>query len=153
MNGKRAVLAASGVLLLSLLALPGALALERPGTIQITDLESKHSYFDRGKPGTSIGDLDIYNLLLFNKRITPRALGHGEMICTRVGTKRQSCTANYALPKGEIAVQGAIDSRLIYELAVVGGTGLYDNVRGTLTVTSLHRSKPLRELLVFRLGV
>ena len=68
-------------------------ALERPGTIQITDLESKHSYFDRGKPGTSIGDLDIYNLLLFNKRITPRALGHGEMICTRVGTKRRKSSA------------------------------------------------------------
>jgi hypothetical protein len=41
---------------------------------------------------------------------------------------------------------------LIYELAVVGGTGLYNNVRGTLTVTSL-KQKPSRELLVFRLVV
>jgi hypothetical protein len=36
---------------------------------------------------------------------------------------------------------------------VVGGTGLYNNVRGALTVTSLHRKKPSRNLLVFRLVV
>ena len=34
-------------------------------------------------------------------------------------------------------VGGVIASRLFYELAVVGGTGLYDNVRGILTVTYL----------------
>jgi hypothetical protein len=45
-----------------------------------------------------------------------------------------------------------ITSRLIYELAIVGGTGLYNNVRGALTVTSLDR-KPSKELLVFRLVV
>jgi hypothetical protein len=35
---------------------------------------------------------------------------------------------------------------------VIGGTGLYNNVRGSLTVTSLER-KPTKELLVFRLVV
>ena len=36
---------------------------------------------------------------------------------------------------------------------VVGGTGLYNNVKGAVTITSLHRKKPVRELLVFRLVV
>jgi hypothetical protein len=49
-------------------------------------------------------------------------------------------------------VGGVIASRLIYELAVVGGTGLYDNVHGTLTVTSLGGA-PAREFLLFRLEV
>jgi len=33
---------------------------------------------------------------------------------------------------------------------VFGGTGLYNNVRGTLTGTSISRT-PARELLIFRL--
>ena len=66
------------------------------------------------------------------------------MICTVVGVVGQSCTATYFLPKGQIVTQGVISSRLIYELAVVGGTGLYSNVRGTLTVTSLNRQAGAR---------
>ena len=152
MSGKLAVLAATGALLVATLALPRARALDRPGTIQITDSEVKHAHVDAGKSGRSVGDLDVYSLLLYNKRITPKSIGHAEMVCTAVGTKGQSCTATYFLPKGTIVVAGVIDSRLIYGLAVVGGTGLYNNVRGALTVTSLHRT-PAREVLVFRLVV
>ena len=47
---------------------------------------------------------------------------------------------------------GSILYRQFYDLAVLGGTGLYDNARGTLTVTRTHR-KPVRNLLVFRLVV
>lgn len=146
------VVAAAGAVLLATLALPGAHALDRPGTIQITDKETRHAHVDLGKTGASAGDLDVYSLLLYNKRITPRAIGHGHMVCTAVGSSGQSCRAAYTLPKGEIVAEGVIDSRLIYELAVVGGTGLYNNVRGSVTVTSLHR-KPSKELLVFRLVV
>jgi hypothetical protein len=45
-----------------------------------------------------------------------------------------------------------ISSRLIYILSIVGGTQYYNNARGTLTVTSMHRA-PVRELLLFRLVV
>ena len=75
------------------------------------------------------------------------------MLCTTVSSSNQNCSATYFLPQGEIVVQGVIGSRLIYAMAVVGGTGLYDNVRGSLTVTSLKRSPSVRELLVFRLVV
>ncbi len=153
MKEKSTALAAlAGALLASLLALPGANALEKPGTVTITDTELRHAHVDAGRTGSSAGDVDIYRLLLYNKRITTRALGRGEMVCTAIGAKGQSCTASYFLPQGQIVVQGVISSRLIYQLAVVGGTGLYNNVRGSLTVTSLHR-KPNRELLVFRLVV
>jgi hypothetical protein len=146
------VSATAGAVVVSLLALPGALALDKPGTVQITDTELRHAIVDGGRTGRSAGDVDIYSLRLFNKRITPRAIGHGEMVCTAVGIKNRSCTASYFLPRGEIVAQGVITSKLIYELAVIGGTGLYSNVRGSVTITSLHR-KPSRELLVFRLVV
>jgi hypothetical protein len=147
-----AITAVTAAALISLLALPGARALERPGTVTITDSQVRHAHVDVGRDGPSPGDVDVYNLLLYNKRITARSLGRGEMVCIAIGAKGQSCNATYFLPQGEIVVQGVIFSRLIYELAVIGGTGLYNNVRGSLTVTSLRR-KPSRELLVFRLVV
>lgn len=153
MTGRLAALAALGsAVLAGVVALPSARALDRPGTIQITDSEVRHARVDVGKKGRSPGDVDVYSQLLFNKRIRPTAIGRAMMVCTAVGTTGQSCTATYFLPQGEIVVQGVIDSHLIYELAVVGGTGLYNNVRGSLTVTSLKR-KPSQELLVFRLVV
>jgi hypothetical protein len=153
MTGKPVVLTVLAAGLLGgLVALPGARALEGPGTVRITDSEIRHAYVDVGKPGRSPGDVDVYTKLLFNKRIQATAIGRATMVCTSVGVTGQDCSATYVLPQGEIVVHGVIGSRLIYELAVTGGTGLYDNVRGSLTVTSLKR-KPPRELLVFRLVV
>ena len=56
----------------------------------------------------------------------------------------------YFLPRGRIVVGGSLRFRQFYELAVLGGTGLYDNARGTLTVTRTHR-KPVRDLVIFKL--
>ena len=82
----------AGALLVGVFTLPGAQALDRPGTVRITDSELRHAHVDVGTDGKSIGDLDVYTVLLYN------------------------------------------------------------NVRGTLTVTSLNRTSS-RELLVFRLSV
>ena len=131
-------------------ALPGAFAYTKPGTIRITDVERKHTYVDTGARGRSPGDIDVYRSLLYNRRITTKALGHADMVCTTITATTQHCDATYFLPRGELVVAGVISTRLIYILPVVGGTEYYNNARGTLTVTSLRRS-PSRELLVFRL--
>jgi hypothetical protein len=144
--------AISGALLVGVFTLTGAQALDRPGTVRITDSEVRHAHVDVGTDGKSIGDLDVYTVLLYNKGIRAKAIGRATMTCTGVGANGQSCTATYFLPRGALVTQGVITSRFIYELAVVGGTGLYSNVRGTLTVTSLNRTSS-RELLVFRLSV
>jgi len=130
--------------------LPGAFAYTKPGAIRITDVVQKHTYVDLGPQGRSPGDIDVYRSLLYNRRITAKPLGHGDMACTTITPTSQHCDATYFLPRGELVVAGVITSRLIYILAVVGGTEYYNNARGTLTVTSLHRS-PTRELLLFRL--
>jgi len=143
----------AGALLAGALVIPGAQALDKPGAVTVTAIVARHTHVDVGAKGKSVGDLDQYSSLVYNKRITPTPIGRGSMLCTTVSSSNQSCSATYFLPKGEIVVQGVIGSRLIYALPVVGGTGLYDNVRGTLTATSLRRSPTVRELLVFRLVV
>jgi hypothetical protein len=45
---------------------------------------------------------------------------------------------------------GLLGRQLVYEVAVIGGTELFDNARGSLFVTTTQL-KPRRELLVFRL--
>jgi hypothetical protein len=144
--------AATSAVVAGVLALPGALALERPGTIRITDAERRHSHIDFGAAGPSAGDVDAYRSVLYNRRIQARPLGHADMVCTTITRSTQSCNATYFLPRGQLVVSGVISSRLIYILAVVGGTEYYNNAHGTLTVTSVHRS-PTRELLLFRLVV
>jgi hypothetical protein len=47
-------------------------------------------------------------------------------------------------------VSGILAYRGLFDLAVIGGTGRYNNVLGTLTVTRTGRSS---DLLVFRLVV
>jgi hypothetical protein len=148
-----AVLCAGATVAVTVLVVSGAQALNTPGTITVAGQEIRHAHIDMGKRGTSVGDLDVYTSLIYNKRITPRSIGRATMSCTAVSLTDQNCSATYVLPKGKIVAQGVIGSRLIYQLAVVGGTGLYDNVRGSLTVTSLQRRRPVRELLVFRLVV
>jgi hypothetical protein len=72
------------------------------------------------------------------------------MACTYLDRRNRTCTATYVLPRGSLVASGAIQTRLLYEIAIVGGTGLYDNARGSLTVTSTHL-RPRREVLLFRL--
>jgi hypothetical protein len=153
--------AASAVLLTAAGPATGSQSLTGPGTVRITDELERHLHVRvdkhvmvNGKPraGSRAGDLDFYRQSLFTKTAKPVNIGHSDLTCVDTGTGSSNCTGTYFLPKGKIMVGGVIASRLIYELAVLGGTGLYDNVRGTLTVTSLG-GVPSREFLLFRLDV
>ena len=144
--------AALGIALVATTTASGSASLTGPGTIRITDREVKHIHVDGGAPGKGAGDQDFYRQLLFNKRITPNAIGHSDIVCTNTGTGSTSCTGTYFLPRGKITVGGVIGARLFYELAVEGGTGLYNNARGTVTATYLGGLPP-QEFLVFRLVI
>lgn len=150
MSVKHVPIVAACVVLLSAAAALAGSTITKPATIRVTDQEVRRTYVDLSPRGESAGDLESIRTLLYNKRITPKAIGHGELVCTATGTGSTMCNGTYFLPRGKIVVGGVVANRLIYELAVLGGTGLYDNARGTLTVTSLDR-KPPRNLLLFRL--
>jgi hypothetical protein len=127
-------------------------ALDRPGTIRVTTRGIERQFVDRGLPGRGAGDLLVTRQLVYNRGITSKAIGHSDLVCTYTSSYARQCTGTFTLPKGKIVVAGTVTFRQFYELAVIGGTGLYDNVRGSLTVTMLGR-KPQRDILLFRLVV
>jgi hypothetical protein len=130
----------------------GSRALDQPGTIKLTDRLVRHIHVRGADKKTNAGALDFYRQQLFNKGITQSPIGHSDMTCINTGTGSQNCTGTYFLPKGKIMVGGVIATRLFYELAVMGGTGIYDNVRGSVTITYLG-GIPAHEFLLFRLGI
>jgi hypothetical protein len=142
----------AGLALFVIAVAPASQALDRPGTIRITNREVAHRIIDHGQRGRGPGDVEIVRSLLYNKGVTPRAIGHGEIVCTFTGRRSRVCNGTFFLPKGKIVVSGAMVFRQFYELAVLGGTGLYNNVQGSLTVTTVS-PKPRRDFLTFRLVV
>ena len=120
-----------------------------PSTIRITNREISRVRVDVGRPGRA-GDTEIVRQNLFNKRIKSSPIGHADYICTFVTSGTRSCTGTIFLPRGRLVVGGSIRYLDFYELAILGGTRLYDNARGTLTVIRTTR-RPRRDIMVFRL--
>jgi len=120
--------------------------LKEPGVIHVTGRQTQATRIDVGRRGLSPGDEEISAELLYNKGITAKAIGHGQLICVYTTGRFRQCSGSYVLPAGKLVVSGIVVYRGLYDLVVVGGTGLYENVRGTLTVTQL-------DLLLFRLQV
>jgi len=145
------IAAAGGALAVAATA-TGSGRLTGPGTIRVTDRLAKHIHVDGGQHGRSAGDIDFYRELLYNRGITPEPIGHSDIMCTSTGTGSYNCIGTYFLPKGKIMVEGVLASRLFYEMAVVGGTRLYENARGTLTAIALGGTTR-HEFLLFKLVV
>ena len=120
------------------------------GTIRITARDIEVALDNRGGPGRGTGDVLLIRQLLYNKGITKQAIGHSDIVCTYTGQRSRQCNGTYFLPKGKIVVSGSMRWRVFFKIAVVGGTDLYDNVRGSVSGTLFQRG-PRRELLVFRL--
>jgi hypothetical protein len=119
-----------------------------PATIRITNRQLKVTRVDVGRPGKSPGDMEVIRQRLYDPR---RVIGRAELLCTFVDNRRERvCRGTYFLPRGKLVVGGSLQYRQFYDLAVTGGTGLYDNARGTLTVTRTAR-RPVRDLVIFRL--
>jgi hypothetical protein len=121
-----------------------------PSVIRITNRQVEYERVDVGTQGTSAGDIEVINQSLFNRRLTTRSIGHSDLVCTFLNARARSCRGTYFLPRGKIVVGGSLRFRQFYELAVLGGTGIYNNARGTLTVTRTD-IKPTRDIVLFRL--
>ncbi len=122
-----------------------------PAQIRVTSQEQSVRLVDVAAPGRGPGDMEIIRQSLFNKRIRAKAIGHSELLCTFVNKQARNCQGTYFLPRGRLVVAGSLRFRLFYELAVIGGTGLYNNARGTLVVTRTG-TRPTRDLVLFRLA-
>ena len=121
-----------------------------PATIRINDRQIRVTRVDLGAKGVSPGDIEVVRARLL-ERGTGNVIGRSELVCNFVDEVRSRvCRGTYILPKGKIVVGGSLMYRQFYDLAVVGGTGLYDNARGTMTLTRTGR-KPVRDAVLFRL--
>jgi hypothetical protein len=120
-----------------------------PALIRITSTQSKYMRINSA-PGTA-GDSELIRQRLYNKKITKKPIGRADFLCTFTFGTQRACRVTYFLPQGKIVVGGSITNRAIYELAILGGTGLYNNARGTLTAIRTAKS-PRREFLIFRLA-
>jgi len=116
-----------------------------PATIRITDRQLVDAYF-----GDGVGAREVVRSTLYERDGGKRAIGSAAMVCTYVAARERSCTSTFTLPRGTIVATGVLSTRLLYEFAIVGGTGLYDNARGTLLDTVIQL-RPRRNLLLFRL--
>jgi hypothetical protein len=141
-----------GVALITGSVTQGSPELSGPGTIRITSRDIAVSVDNRGAARRDAGDVILVRQLLFNKAIRQAPIGHSDLVCTFTGSKARQCSGTYFLPRGKIVVVGSMRYREFYKLAVVGGTDIYDNVRGSFSATR-YASKPTREILVFRLTV
>jgi hypothetical protein len=138
----------AGVLVVSPWEL-GSAAATGPAKITITNRQVNVARVDVGKRGKSPGDLEIIRQRLFDR--SGKVIGRAELMCTFIdGRRSRICRGTYFMPRGRLVVGGSLSFRQFYELAVTGGTGLYDNARGTVTVTRMAR-RPVRDLVVFRL--
>lgn len=77
-------------------------------------------------------------------------VGEGVQQCTVGLGEVSTCLATYVLQRGEIMVQGTRQRRDFYVWAIIGGTGIYSNVGGSLVATTLS-VRPRRERLLFSL--
>jgi hypothetical protein len=124
-----------------------------PDFIRITDRQFGYTRVNVGPHGLSPGDQEIIFDKIFNRKITSKPIGTARFICTFMTGRTRMCTTTVNLPKGELVAAGTVRFRQFFDLAIVGGTGLYNNARGTLTVIrTTQNPRPIRELLYFRLA-
>jgi hypothetical protein len=148
--GKHVTTCVTLALSFALTAAIAASAATGPSTIRITDVQVQQRTLDLGPRGRGIGDVETVHVRLYNPSITQKAIGRGDLLCTYIDRRLRTCDGTFSLPRGKLVVSGVISTRLLYVIAVVGGTGLYDNARGMLTVTSTS-FRPRHEILLFRL--
>jgi hypothetical protein len=141
---------ASAVAVIAVIVVATAQGATPPAQIRITDVQTSYVRVPPANGGAA-GSVEIVKQRLYNPARSPSAIGSASLICTYLDTRARNCNGTYVLPKGSLVVAGTISSRLLYEIAIVGGTGLYDNARGALTVTSTDLQPRRREVLVFRL--
>ena len=120
-----------------------------PATVRLNDRQLTLKRIDAGDGG--FGDVEIARFTLYAPDNSSRPIGHAILSCTFVSKTERSCNGTYVVPPGMILTAGVLTTRLLYTAAIVGGTGLYNNARGTLTVTA-KGLKPRREFLLFRLS-
>jgi hypothetical protein len=138
---KLSIFGLAGVLVLVGGGLATALAgnhITSPETLVLTETQTKTKFIDAGKPGYGPGDVFLFVSSLTDKANGSKA-GSVRGQCTQHIGHWQTCEAGAFLgDRGEIFVAGVIDTnQQSFDIAITGGTGEFDNARGTVHIESV----------------
>ncbi len=144
---RRRVVAIVGVVALLLAAIPAVAAsiggpsrLHGDRTLTVVEHADTDTVIDLGPTGDSLGDLLPFGNPIFDRK-DQHQVGRDEGQCVRTNPGLAwECTWTTILPAGSISVEGPFyDDGRDSKLAVTGGTGVYRNARGEMT---LHFRNP-----------
>jgi hypothetical protein len=133
---KLALRAASVVLPMLGLCAPTATA---DTTVNLFQHDTVQHQVDLEKPGPGPGDQFIFAGDVFDR---PGGvwLGTGGGSCTTLSANKSACSGTFNLAGGQLVVQAVTDNAALttsgapMPVSVVGGTGIYQNARGTGTI-------------------
>lgn len=109
-----------------------------PTEITVIEHGTTYKVVDVGKKGDSTGDIMTYHNALYDETDTTKVGGDNGM-CVRESPKQGTweCWWTTTLADGQITAEGPYsDSEPSATYAVTGGTGLYENVRGSMLETT-----------------
>ena len=119
------------------LSAAGASAHDNGNAFQLTGKAiAPPTNLDLGAPGPSVGDQQIISMDVFkgDKRV-----GESHVVCTTVRAGIVQCDNVTNLPGGQIVATGLVtdaqEETSPFTQAITGGTGVYRNAHGQLTVS------------------
>jgi hypothetical protein len=128
---------AGGLIAAALVASSPAHAINKPTALKLDEIGGGRVRVDRGQLAASVGDSIVLSHNLQN-RVAQLSKGKH----ARVGVSRGACTVLvvdvrwlcrwvFVLPNGQVQVSGLVDlGPKTAQLAVIGGTGAYNNTGG-----------------------
>lgn len=113
----------------------GADKVTQPMTVHVIEHAITDKVIDTGKPGDTSGDLLTWHNPLFNAT-GARHVGHDQGECVRMSPKQGTWECRWInwVEGGAITVEGVFFDTKNSVLAITGGTGMYRNARGTMTL-------------------
>lgn len=144
MRKRRLGIIATAVGLVGLAAGVASWASAGPRITAATELTViEHATTDRvidvGKAGDSTGDLLTFHNKVYDETDT-EVVGSDQGTCVRMapGKGTWECSWTTILEGGQITVEGPFYDAADSVVAVTGGTGIYDNVRGSMEIQSME---------------
>ena len=122
------------VLALSLIAQARTTHGSRASTVTVIEHAKTDKVIDVGKKGDSTGDILTFHNDLYDETDTTK-VGTDQGQCTRMSPKDGTweCWWTTSLQDGQITIEGPyLDASNTVLAAVTGGTGQYENARGTM---------------------
>lgn len=126
------------IAVIAALLIPGSSVARIHGSIKVQATVEDVRIADNGAPGWSAGDFRSEYLLVWNKAITTRPIGHAFESCVFLGrggafrSGFSTCSMTIFLPHGKLRMGGAIHSERRFWIPITGGTGIYQGAGGTM---------------------